>query len=161
MATVKNRSRAVRPAIELDRLDAGILRLLQQDARISYAELGRQIGLSTPATMERVRKLEDAGVIRGYHAEVSLDAVGLPLRAFIKVTIAGDKLEKFASVVRRVREVREAHRVTGAESYMVQVAVRDIAHLEQVIDSLAPYVATQTSMVLASPIAWNPVEPQL
>lgn len=144
-------------AVDLDHVDAGILRELQQDARISYAELGRRIGLSTPATMERVRKLEDAGVIRGYHAEVSLEAVGRPIRAFIKVTIAGDKLDKFATVLRRVPEVLEAHRVTGAESYIVQVAVRDIAHLEQVIDALAPYLATQTSMVLASPIAWNPV----
>jgi len=159
MATAK-RTRA-KAKLELDRIDCALLKHLQEDARIAYAELGRRVGLSTPSTIERVRKLEDAGVIRGYHAQVSPEAVGLPLRAFIKVTIAGDKLDKFASVVRRVPEVREAHRVTGAESYIVQVAVRDIAHLEKVIDSLAPYVATQTSMVLASAIAWNPVEPAL
>ena len=142
-----------------DAVDSTILAELQADARIPFAELGRRVSLSTPAVIERVRKLEDAGAIRGYHAQVDPAAVGLPLRAFIKVTIAGDKLERFAAVARRVPEVRECHRVTGAESFIVQIAVRDVAHLEQVIDSLAPYVATQTSIVLASIIDWNPVLP--
>ncbi len=142
-----------------DVVDSAILAELQADARIPFAELGRRVSLSTPAVIERVRKLEDLGAIRGYHAQVDPAAVGLPLRAFIKVTIAGDKLERFAAVARRVAEVRECHRVTGAESFIVQVAVRDVAHLEQVIDSLAPYVATQTSIVLASLIEWNPVVP--
>ena len=142
-----------------DALDLAILTELQADARLPFAELGRRVSLSTPAVIERVRKLEDSGTIRGYHAQVDPVAVGLPLRAFIKVTIAGDKLERFAAVARRVTEVRECHRVTGAESFIVQVAVRDVAHLEQVIDSLAPYVATQTSIVLASIIDWNPIHP--
>ena len=114
---------------------------------------------AAPAASSRGRTPEDAGAIRGYHAQVDPAAAGLPLRAFIKVNIAGDKLERFAAVVRRVTEVRECHRVTGAESFIIQVAVRDVAHLEQVIDSLAPYVATQTSIVLASLIDWNPVIP--
>ena len=149
------------PRIEprFDAVDSAILAELQADARLPFAELGRRVALSTPAVIERVRKLEDSGAIRGYHAQVNPAAVGLPLRAFIKVTIAGDKLERFAAVARRVPEVRECHRVTGAESFIVQVAVRDVAHLEQVIDSLAPYVATQTSIVLASIIDWNPVVP--
>ena len=142
-----------------DAIDSVILAELQQDARLPFAELGRRVALSTPAVIERVRKLEDVGAIRGYHAQVDPAAVGLPLRAFIMVTIAGDKLERFAAVARRVSEVRECHRVTGAESFIVQVAVRDVAHLEQVIDALAPYVATQTSLVLASLIEWNPVIP--
>ena len=142
-----------------DAVDSAILAELQVDARLPFAELGRRVSLSTPAVIERVRKLEDSGAIRGYHAQVDPVAAGLPLRAFIKVTIAGDKLERFAAVARRVPEVRECHRVTGAESFIVQVAVRDVAHLEQVIDSLAPYVATQTSIVLASIIDWNPVVP--
>ena len=142
-----------------DSVDSAILTELHADARLPFAELGRRVSLSTPAVIERVRKLEDSGTIRGYHAQIDPVAVGLPLRAFIKVTIAGDKLERFAAVARRVPEVRECHRVTGAESFIVQVAVRDVAHLEQVIDSLAPYVATQTSIVLASIIDWNPIRP--
>ncbi len=139
----------------LDQIDRNILAVLQTEARIPFAELGRRVGLSTPAVIERVRKLEDSRVILGYHAEVAPTAVGLPLQAFIKVTIAGDKLEQFAAVVRAVPEVRQAYRVTGAESYIVQVAARDLPHLEKLIDSLAPYVATQTSLVLASTITWN------
>ena len=141
----------------LDQIDHHILAVLQTEARIPFAELGRRVGLSTPAVIERVRKLEDAKVILGYHAEVAPARVGLPLEAFIKITVTGDKLEQFAKVVRAVPEVRQAHRVTGAESYIVQVAARDIAHLERLIDSLAPYVATQTSLVLASTIPWNPL----
>lgn len=140
---------------KLDQIDHHVLAVLQTEARIPFAELGRRVGLSTPAVIERVRKLEELGVILGYHAEVAPASVGLPLQAFIKVTIAGDKLEQFAEVVRRIPEVRQAHRVTGAESYIVQVAARDIAHLERLIDSLAPYVATQTSLVLAATISWN------
>ena len=141
----------------LDQIDRNILAVLQTEARVPFAELGRRVGLSTPAVIERVRKLEESRVILGYHAEVAPAAVGLPLQAFIKVTIAGDKLEQFAAVVRAVPEVRQAHRVTGAESYIVQVAARDLPHLEKLIDSLAPYLATQTSLVLASTISWNSV----
>jgi Lrp/AsnC family leucine-responsive transcriptional regulator len=85
--------------------------------------------------------------------------VGLPVRAFVHVTVAGDKLAKFASVVRNVPEVMECHRVTGAESFIVQVAVRDVRHMEEVIDSMMPYVSTNTSMILASPVPWNHVLP--
>ena len=145
--------------MKLHAIDRAILSEFQADARLPFAELGRRVSLSTPAVIERVRKLEDAGVIRGYHAQVDASSVGLGLRAFIKVSIAGDKLERFAAVARRVREVRECHRVTGAESFIVQVSVRDVAHLEQVIDALAPYVSTQTSIVLASTIDWNPIVP--
>lgn len=144
---------------KLDHIDHHILAELQRDGRVPFAELGRRVGLSTAAVIERVRKLEEGRVILGYHAEVATAAIGLPLQAFIKVTIAGDKLERFAAVVRAVPEVRQAHRVTGAESYIVQVVARDLAHLERLIDSLAPYVATQTSMVLASTITWNSLPP--
>jgi Lrp/AsnC family leucine-responsive transcriptional regulator len=145
--------------MKLDLIDCSILGALQQDARITMAELGRRVGLSTPAVIERVRKLEEARVILGYHAEIAPQQVGLPLHAFIKVTVSGEQLSRFAEIVRKVPEVRQCHRVTGAESYLVQVAARDIGHLEQIIDSLAPYTATQTSLVLASVIGWNPVIP--
>ncbi|MEO6815112.1 MAG: Lrp/AsnC ligand binding domain-containing protein [Edaphobacter sp.] len=77
----------------------------------------------------------------------------------MKVTVAGDKLTRFATLIRELPEVLECHRVTGAESFMVQVAVRDVSHMEEVIDSMMPYVATNTSMILASPVPWNKVLP--
>ncbi len=143
----------------LDSLDHKILSELQANARLSFAELGRRVALSTPAVAERVRRLEESGVISRYVAMVDPAKVGLPVRAFIKITVPGDRLPHFNALAQRVPEVRECHRVTGAESYILQVAVRDLPHLEAVIDSLTPYVATNTSMVLASPVPWNPVLP--
>ena len=145
--------------LALDTIDHKILAELQANARIAFAELGRRIGLSTPAVIERVRRMEDAKVILRYAAAVDPAKVGLPLRAFIKITVGGDRLQHFNSLSQRVPEVLECHRVTGAESYILQVAVRDLHHLETVIDSLTPYVATNTSMVLATPVPWNPVTP--
>ncbi len=144
---------------DLDSIDSKILAELQANARLAFAELGRRVGLSTPAVTERVRRLEDAGVIERYIAVVNPARVGLPVRAFIKITVPGDRLPHFNTLAQRVPEVRECHRVTGSESYILQVAVRDLPHLEAVIDSLTPYVATNTSMVLASPVPWNPVIP--
>lgn len=143
----------------MDDIDCEILGELQTNARIPFAELGRRVGLSTPAVIERVRRLEDSKVIMGYRALVDPSRVGLPVRAFVKVTVAGDKLTKFATLVRNLPEVLECHRVTGAESFMVQVAVRDVSHMEEVIDSMMPYVATNTSMILASPVPWSKVLP--
>ena len=143
----------------LDDIDCEILAELQANARIAFAELGRRVGLSTPAVIERVHRLEESGVILGYRTLVDPARVGLPVRAFVKVTVAGDKLAKFTALVKDLPEVLECHRVTGAESFMVQVAVRDVGHMEEVIDSMMPYVATNTSMILASPVPWNSILP--
>lgn len=143
----------------IDDIDCEILAELQENARIAFAELGRRVGLSTPAVIERVRRLEEKQVIVGYRTLVDPSKVGLPVRAFVKVTVAGDKLAKFAALVRKLPEVLQCHRVTGAESFMVQIAVRDMNHMEEAIDSMMPYVATNTSMILASPVPWNSILP--
>jgi Lrp/AsnC family transcriptional regulator, leucine-responsive regulatory protein len=144
---------------DIDDIDCSILAELQANARIPFAELGRRVGLSTPAVIERVRRLEERHIILGYRTLVDPARVGLPVRAFVKVTVAGDKLAKFAALARKLPEVLECHRVTGAESFMVQVAVRDVLHMEAVIDSMMPYVSTNTSMILASPVPWNSILP--
>jgi Lrp/AsnC family leucine-responsive transcriptional regulator len=146
-------------ATNIDDIDCAILAELQANARIAFAELGRRVGLSTPAVIERVHRLEERQVITGYRTLVDPAKVGLPVRAFVKVTVAGDKLAKFSALVRKLPEVLQCHRVTGAESFMVQVAVRDVTHMEEVIDSMMPYVATNTSMILASPVPWNSILP--
>ena len=144
----------------IDDIDCEILAELQANARIAFAELGRRVGLSTPAVIERVHRLEENNVILGYRTLVDPAQVGLPVRAFVHVTVAGDKLAKFAAVVRNLPEVLECHRVTGAESFIVQVAVRDVRHMEEVINSMIlPYVSTNTSMILASPVPWNSILP--
>ncbi|SEF65340.1 transcriptional regulator, AsnC family [Bryocella elongata] len=143
---------------ELDAYDRAILLALQENARTPFAELARRVGLSTPSVIERVRKLEDRGVILGYRAMVDVAKMGLPVRAFVKVTVAGDKLDRFAKMTTKIPEVLECHRVTGAESFLVQVAARDMQHIQEVIDSMMPYVSTNTAMVLASPVPWRVVE---
>jgi Lrp/AsnC family transcriptional regulator, leucine-responsive regulatory protein len=144
---------------DIDHIDCDILAELQANARIAFAELGRRVGLSTPAVIERVHRLEEKQVIVGYRTLVDPAKVGLPVRAFVRVTVAGDRLAKFSTLVRKLPEVLQCHRVTGAESFMVQIAVRDVAHMEEVIDSMMPYVATNTSMILASPVPWNSILP--
>ena len=144
--------------LTLDLLDCKILMELQLNARITFAEIGRRIGLSTPAVIERVRRLEESGTIEGYRARVNPEKVGLAVRAVVKISIAGDRLAQFALLVQKVPEVLECHRVTGSESHILQVAATDVGHLERIIDKLMPYVATNTSIILASPVSWSPIE---
>jgi Lrp/AsnC family transcriptional regulator, leucine-responsive regulatory protein len=144
----------------LDKIGWKIVVELEQDARVPFAELGRRVGLSTPAVVERVRRLEDAGIIAGYHAEVDHAKLGFPLLAFVRVNVVGDALARFAKKAAACPEVLEVHRVTGAESFIIKVAVTNQAHLERVIDSLMPYVATTTSMVLSSSLTWRCMEPE-
>jgi Lrp/AsnC family leucine-responsive transcriptional regulator len=143
----------------LDSIDRKILAELQTNARISFAELGRRVRLSTPAVIERVKRLEENGTIEGYHARVNPARVGLSVLAMVQVNIAGDRLEKFAAVSRKIPEVLECHRVTGSESYILQVAATDVCHLQKIIDKLMPYVSTNTSIILASPVSWAPITP--
>jgi Lrp/AsnC family leucine-responsive transcriptional regulator len=145
--------------LTLDAKDCDIISILQANARTTFAELGRQVRLSTPSVIERVRRLEEAGVIIGYHAQINPTAVGLPVAAMVRITIEGSRLQQFGELAKKIPEVLECHRVTGSESYVVQVAVRDTQHLEEVIDMMMPYVSTNTSLVLASPVAWNAVTP--
>lgn len=143
----------------LDHIGWKIVVELQQDARLPYAELGRRVGLSTPAVAERVRRLEEAGIIAGYHAEVDHSKLGFPVLAFVRVNVLGSELSRFARKAAELAEVLEVHRVTGAESFIIKVAVRDQAHLEKVIDSLMPYLATTTSLVLSSSLTWRCMHP--
>ncbi len=147
------RQQSPEPTHALDSIDLSLIEELQSNARTSFAELARRVHLSTPAVIDRIHRLEQTGVILRYRAEIDPAALGLPVRAFVKVTVAGDRLGSFARVARDIPEILECHRVTGNESFIVQVAVRDMNHLEAVIDSLMPYVATNTSMVLNSPVA--------
>lgn len=129
-----------------------ILRELQQDARLSFAELGRRVGLSTPSVVERVRNLEAAGILTGYHARVDLAKLGLPILAVVRVNVVGDVLTKITALVQEMPEVLECHRGTGTDSFTLKVTVASVAHLERVIDRLTPYGTTATSIVLSSPV---------
>ncbi len=145
----------------LDNIGWRILSELQQNARIHFAELGRIVGLSTPAVTERVHKMEEAGIIIGYRTHLDPAKVGLPILAFVHVKVGGENLGCFMRLAATHPEVLECHRVTGEESFLLKVAVADVAHLERLLDALMPYVATTTSMVLSTALAWgNIVKPE-
>jgi Lrp/AsnC family transcriptional regulator, leucine-responsive regulatory protein len=142
----------------LDKIDQKILKELQMDARISFAELGRRVGLTTPAVIERVRKLEDAKVITGYRAEIDTAKVGLPITAFVRMSIAGVDYSHIIEVAEEATEVLECHRGTGNDSFIMKVAVSDVGHLQTLIDRLTPYGITTTSIVLSSPVQRRVIE---
>jgi Lrp/AsnC family leucine-responsive transcriptional regulator len=135
-----------------DDIDRRILNELQLDARISYAELGRRVGLTTPAVIERVRKLEDSGIVTGYQVEIDPSKVGLPITAFIRMSIGGVDYSHIIEVAEKSNEVLECHRGTGGDSFIMKVVVSSVEHLQEVIDRLTPYGITTTTIVLSSPV---------
>lgn len=136
----------------IDAIDRKILRELQENARSSFAELGRRIGLTTPAVIERVRKLEEAKIITGYKAEIDTAKIGLPILAFIRMSIVGTEFNQIVEIAKNTNEILECHRGTGGDSFIVKVAVGDVEHLQTIIDKLSPYGITSTSIVLSSPV---------
>jgi Lrp/AsnC family leucine-responsive transcriptional regulator len=140
--------------IDLDSLAWKILEALQQNARISFAELGRKIGLSTPAVAERVHRLEEAGVITGYHASLDSSKVGVPIRVMVRLTIPGgeQQISRTVAVLKELPEISRCHRITGSESFIIEADVVSIRHLEALIDRLSALGATSTSTVLSSPV---------
>ncbi len=129
-----------------------ILEELQEDGRMTFTELGRRVGLSTPAVAERVRQLEAAGIVRGFRAEIDLARVGLPVLAVVRMSVVGDVLGRITAVAQELPEVLECHRGTGADSFIMKVAVASVEQLERLIDRLTPFGTTSTSIVLSSPV---------
>ena len=125
---------------------------LQEDARLSFAELGRRVGLSSPAVAERLARLEEDGVIRGYHADVDPRALGFTLGVVIRIRPAPRELRKVAELAQRTPEVVECHRITGEDCYFIKAFVRDVEHLEEVIDAFAVYGQTTSSIMQTSPV---------
>jgi Lrp/AsnC family leucine-responsive transcriptional regulator len=130
----------------LDLYDTRILAELQADARLSMAELGRRVHLSQPATTERVRKLEAAGVITGYRATVNLKALGYGIRAMIRVGRA--EYAKVVKLIQHTPEVVNAYNVTGEDSWILEIAVIDVAHLDAVVTKFCIVTETSTAIIL-------------
>lgn len=136
----------------LDDVGWSILDELQQNARVSFAELGRRVGLSTPAVLERVHKMEECGIILGYHAKLDGAKAGMPITAFIRLSVLGDLLQRVIAIAQKLDEVLECHRVTGTDSFVIKVGVSSVEHLQELFDKFSPYVATTTSIILSSPV---------
>ena len=144
----------------LDRIGWRILSELQLNGRLPLTELGRRVGLSTPAVGERVRRLEEAGIIMGYRAQIDNAKAGYPILAFIRISVVGDFLSRVMKVSREVPEVLECHRVTGSDSFVIKAIAGSIEELEKVIDRFTPYVATTTAIVLSSVVTSGIIEPK-
>ena len=144
----------------LDPLGWKMLIELQKDARISFAELGRRVGLSTPAAAQRVRHMEEAGIIRAYRADINPLQVGLPITAFIRMSIVGDVLPRLTAQLRSMTEIVECYRGTGADSFIMKVNVISVEHLNDVIDRLTHYGTTSTSLVLGAVVEKNLLGPE-
>lgn len=136
----------------LDETGQALLSELLANARIPFSELGRKVGLSAPAVAERVRRLEDAGIIRGYRAEVDLGKLGLPLQAYIRISVENTRDDAFLKKIGQLPEVHACDRVTGTDCYFIKVAVSGVGHLEQVITGFKAYGSPVTSLILSSPV---------
>jgi Lrp/AsnC family transcriptional regulator, leucine-responsive regulatory protein len=140
---------------DVNGLDAANLRLieeLQSDARLTFAELGRRVGLSSPAVAERVARLEETGVITGYHAKIDPRALGFTLGVIIRIRPAPRELPKVAELAKNTPEVVECHRITGEDCFFMKAYVRDVEHLEEVIDQFVLYGQTTSSIMQTSPV---------
>jgi Lrp/AsnC family leucine-responsive transcriptional regulator len=136
----------------IDDVDRDLLVQLQVDARVSLAELGRRVGLSPPAVADRVRRLVDEGVIRGFRADVDPRALGYALSAIVRIRPAPRQIAKVAELARATPEVVECHRITGDDCFFVNAHVRDVEHLEEVIDRFTVFGQTTTSVMQTSPV---------
>ena len=134
----------------LDDIGWRILKELNENARVSFSELGRRVGLSVPAVTERVRRMEDAGVIKGYRVQLDPAKIGFPIIAFMRLSMVGDVYTRLTSLVKDIPEVVECHRVTGGDSFILKVHVSSVEHLEELIDRFTPVATTVTTIVLST-----------
>ena len=143
----------------LDGVGWKLLTLLQEHARSSYSELGREVGLSAPAVAERMRKLEEAGIITGYHAAVRWERAGWPITALVRLSGISSEAPHVAGLIAETPEVLACHRVTGEDSYILTVVAVSTLHLEQIVDRLIPYGRVTTSLVLSTPVRRRMIGP--
>lgn len=142
----------------VDSLNWNILNLLQQNARISNAAIGRKVGISSPAVSERIKKMEDAGLILGYKTLVSPFRADYQLKAIITLRAFMGKLKPFLTKVKTYDEVINCYRITGNENIVMEVVLKNQKQLEGFIDELIVYGETKTQIVLSHVVAHNPIK---
>src|ERR1700744_1589477 len=135
----------------LDEYARNLLVELAANARASYAELGRRVGLSPSAVAERMRRMEEDGIIQGYSVDIARETLGLDILAVIRMTCDGTHYHPFLKFVKTLSEVRVCHHVTGADAFYLEVATSSLVDLERLIERLLPYGIPTTSLVFSSP----------
>lgn len=137
----------------LDACNVELLRLLREDPRMAISELARRVEMSAPATRERVRRLEEAGLISGYRLEIDPRALGFPLAAFVRVRPMPGKLPKIIEVAQRMPQVTECHRVTGEDCLIVKIHFESLQDLDRILDQFLAFGQTTTSLVQSTPVS--------
>ncbi len=145
----------------MDAMDIKAAARLQTAGRESWTRLAELLGVTGPAAAERVRRLEEAGIITGYHAQVDLARLGLMLTVIIRLAPRGRPAGELGRLVAALPEVLECHHVTGEDCYVLEVAVPSVGHLEQLLERLLRYGDTTTSMVLSSPVTHRAIGPEM
>ncbi|MGA2186027.1 MAG: Lrp/AsnC family transcriptional regulator [Bryobacteraceae bacterium] len=134
----------------MDERDWVLLEALQKDARLPFAELARRAGMSAPSATERVRRLEDEGVITGYRAEVDPAKLGRPLQVFIRLSVPNKDYARFRRFLGGVGEITECHHISGEQAFLLRAAVASVKDLEELIRKLSAYGQTATSLILST-----------
>ena len=143
---------AIESSALLDETGRKLLSALQENARLSYAELGRRIGLSPAATAERLKRLEEAGVITGYRVEIDREALGLPILAIIRMSCDGARYRPFLKAVKGFQNVVECHHVAGGDAFILKVVAHSVEELEGLVEKLLEHGVPTTSVVFSSPV---------
>lgn len=136
----------------VDAVDRKLLDALIENARTSNAELARLVGLSAPSVAERIKRLEEAGVVQGYSATINPGALGLPIAAWLRIRPIPGELKRVAQILRDLPEIVECDRITGEDCFIARAHVRSVADLETLIDELISYAMTNTSIIQSSPV---------
>ncbi len=136
----------------IDAIDEVILNVLTQDARISVAELARKLGMSAPSISERIKRLEEAGVITAYTVTINPKAIGRPIAAWLRVRPIPGQLKKVVEVLKGLPEIVECDRITGEDCFIAKAYVRSVEDLERITDEVIPYAMTNTSIIQSSPV---------
>lgn len=136
----------------LDAFDARLLEALIDNARTSLTALARMVGLSPPSVSERIKRMEEAGVIRGYTLALDPEALGLPITAWLRIRPMPGQLAKVVEILRAMPEIVECDRVTGEDCFLARAHLASVEDLEAVIDEIIPYAMTNTAIVQSSPV---------
>jgi Lrp/AsnC family leucine-responsive transcriptional regulator len=138
--------------MKMDQTDLKIISLLQQDGRISMKELGKEVSLSPPAVAERVKRLEDVGIIEGYKAVINNVKVGKPICVLINASIKPEKQDSFLEFAKKSEEIIECNHVTGPHSMIMKAYLREMSHLEELVGKVQFFGNTETYIIMSSPI---------
>lgn len=136
----------------IDSINRKILAALQENARISFAELAKRVHLTAPAVAERVRKMESAGVITGYSVKVDLDRAGYPIVAMVQCKVYRTKERAFKALLLSYDEVIECLNVTGEQAFLVKLAVASMSQLDEILEAFIDYSDTNTMMILSTQV---------